>query len=310
MKKIIIEICNSIYDLHNFLKYSFDENKLRTKEEYIASLTKQYHTIEKALALPSPRIGFGEKKHKFLLNDLKNYIKIYGNDNISDAVISSFYAYINFNNLNNHSTPFIYELKNFINNHKNNKLGGIDANYFINENINEFEIFFKSRKSLRNFNGIDVPDELLYKAVDIAKYTPSVCNRQGWHIYNFKGDIVKKLLYLQSGNIGFTDEIKTLSIVTGETQYFSYKERNQISIDSGMFSMSYILALHSLGLGTCPLNMCISLKIENKIKALANIPKSSKIIMYIAVGYPEKNSSVAKSYRRNTNSFLTNNTLK
>ena len=110
--------------------------------------------------------------------------------------------------------------------------------------------------------------------------------------------------------MGFTDKIKTLSIVTGETQYFSYKERNQISIDSGMFSMSYILALHSLGLATCPLNMCVSLKIEKQIKAIANIPASSKIIMYIAIGYAEENSSVAKSYRRKTESFITNHKVK
>ena len=310
MRKKFIEICNSVYDLQNFLRYSFDENKLRTKEEYIASLTKQYHTIEKALALPSPRVGFGEKKLKFLLEDLKKYIKIHGNDDVSETVISSFYAYVNFNSVNNYSTPFINELEGFVRNYKNNYLGGIDDNYIIDRDINIFEEFFKSRRSVRNFNSNVVSDEVLYKAVDIAKYSPSVCNRQGWHVYNFKGDIVNKLLYLQSGNVGFTDKIKTLSIVTGETQYFSYKERNQISIDSGMFSMSYILALHSLGLATCPLNMCVSLKIEKQIKAIANIPASSKIIMYIAIGYAEENSSVAKSYRRKTESFITNHKVK
>ena len=119
MRKKFIEICNSVYDLQNFLRYSFDENKLRTKEEYIASLTKQYHTIEKALALPSPRVGFGEKKLKFLLEDLKKYIKIHGNDDVSETVISSFYAYVNFNSVNNYSTPFINELEGVVRNYKN-----------------------------------------------------------------------------------------------------------------------------------------------------------------------------------------------
>ena len=69
--------------------------------------------------------------------------------------------------------------------------------------------------------------------------------------------------------------------------------------------MSFLYALHSLGLGGCALNTCVSLKTEEKIKEKANIPKGEKLIMYIAVGYPKDDCFVAKSQRRESESFLT-----
>ena len=75
MKQIVIEFLNSLYDLKNFLRYSFKVEKLENKDHYVAFLTKQYHTVEKGFALPEPRLGFGNDKIIDLLNLTPIYIK-------------------------------------------------------------------------------------------------------------------------------------------------------------------------------------------------------------------------------------------
>jgi len=56
------EILNKGYDLKVFLTNSFSESNQKSKESYYAYLTKQYHIIEKGLALPNPRKNFGKSK--------------------------------------------------------------------------------------------------------------------------------------------------------------------------------------------------------------------------------------------------------
>lgn len=45
-----------------------------------------------------------------------------------------------------------------------------------------YENFIKSRHSIRHFGSEAVDVELLREAIQIAQYTPSACNRQGWVI--------------------------------------------------------------------------------------------------------------------------------
>lgn len=306
MKNIIVELLNSLYDLRLFIKYSFKETNLQSQNQYIAFLTKQYHIIEKGLALPKPRLGFGEKKIETLINVTLDYIKEYGEDNLTKNIVNVLNKYVEYNKKNNFQSSIIEEIEYFTTNKKSTiDTGGVKNNLTSNLNFTDFNDFVKSRSSIRNFEDKRVPEELILQAIDSAKYTPSVCNRQGWKLHTYEGEKATQLLKLQNGNRGFSENIPRLVIVTGDISYFSKNERNQVGIDGGMFSMSFLYSLHSLGLGGCALNTCVSLKTEEKIKSLANIHESEKLIMYIAVGYPKDDCFVAKSLRRENNSFLT-----
>lgn len=307
MKLKLIEIISAFFDCFYFFKYSFRSGELKNKSQYIAYLTKQQHIIEKGMTLPSPRVGFGEKKIKMLMNELSKYINKYGEDKLTQNIVSALKDYILFNSENNFASNFIEEISVFVNKKLVDETGGRKvANKISNKGYwNSFEEFFKGRKSIRNFEKSEINDSIILKAVDIAKYSPSVCNRQGWRVHLFKGDDIQKILKYQNGNTGFTDSIGSLAVVTGDISYYTTFERNQIGIDSGIFSMSFILALHSLGLGTCALNACSSFSTEKKVKEIASIPYNEKIIMYIAIGDIKNEYYVAKSERRETRSFIT-----
>lgn len=306
LRQKIIECINAGYDLRVFLKYSFKVGNLTRKNHFVAYLTKQYHTIEKGLALPHVRLGFGSKKIYDVINVASEYISRFGDDELIKNIISVLDKYVRYHNEKHFKSDLIEDIKVFIENRNSITATGGVRNYVESDlPPTAYEAFVKGRASVRNFKNTPVSQDKILKAIEIAKHTPSVCNRQGWklHIYN-KAD-VPRLLALQNGNRGFEKSIKTIAVVTGDVQFFSNNERNQVGIDSGMFAMSLILAFYSIGIGTCALNTCVSVRSEVRIKKAANIPEHEKVIMYMALGYPSEDCVVAKSLRRDNESFVT-----
>jgi len=307
MKIFLIEILNAYFDLFLFLKHSFKINKLKNKDQYVAYLTKQYHIIEKGLSLPSPRVGFGDSKIKELMVATIQYIEKFGEDKLTESIVSTLNDYITFNSEKDFTSSLIEDIRNFIKNKAFDNSGGrrkiLKKN--MKSSIFNYEDFFKSRASIRDFESTKINKDILIKAIDIAKYSPSVCNRQGWKVHIYDGEIIQDLLSLQYGAKGFSNSVNTLAIVTGDRNFFTSLERNQIGIDGGMFSMSLILALQSLELGTCPLNACFTFNNEKRVKKLSKIPENEKIIMFIAIGNLKDEFYVAKSERRSNETFIT-----
>lgn len=239
------------------------------------------------------------------------YISTYGENELTNAIASSLSQYLQFNRKNNFDLEkeLLLQITHFIGSNKNQSLNGgtIDLTQeeiFNSVNI-DFEYFFKNRFSIRDFEDTRVKEELIEKAVNIARKTPSVCNRQAWgaHLYSDKNQI-KSLLELQNGNRGFDDKIYSLLIVTSNIKSFTYYEGNQLFVDGGMFSMSLLLAIHAQGLGACALNTCRPYWHEKKIKTIGNIPPHERIIMMIAVGTIKKQFKVAISKRKALNQIL------
>jgi nitroreductase len=160
--------------------------------------------------------------------------------------------------------------------------------------------FLNSRHSIRHFDSHRVDQELIRQAVSMAITTPSVCNRQAWKARVFHDDSAKNaILAIQNGNRGFTELIDTVLIVTCDLDCFmSVAERNQPWIDGGMFSMTLLLALHSVGLGACCLNWCVEKDRDMQLRKLIRLPESEVVIMIIAVGHIPEKLMVARSARK------------
>lgn len=62
--------------------------------------------------------------------------------------------------------------------------------------------------------------------------------------------------------------------------------------DIGIFTGYLILAAHALGLGTCPIGLITAF--EDEIKEELNIPENKKIVIGIALGYPDLNAPINK----------------
>ena len=116
--------------------------------------------------------------------------------------------------------------------------------------------------------------------------------------------MIEKALSFQNGNRGFGYTISNLFIITGKLSHFSSKERHQVYIDCGLYSMSLILALHSHGVSTCALNMSDQFGRERIISKALGFSDDEVPIMMIAAGYASKDASSANSSRRYADEFI------
>lgn len=294
------ELVNKIYDLRIFYKYYFTEQKLKNKTNYQAFLTKQYHIIEKGLALPETRKAFGKPKIELLIIKSIEYKNKFGRDALISNIEATLSQYLDRNKeLKTEDSAFYNFISEFLTNSSAEKNGGVKR--ILSEDIKkiisiDYEGFVKSRTSVRNFSKEEVLDSEIIEAIDIARFTPSVCNRQSWKVHYFKEEATKKrLLKLQGGNGGFTDSINKLLIVTTDVSRFTKLESNQVFTDGGLFSMNLLLALHSLGIGSCCLNTCVPYSIEKEIKSIGKIPDSERLIMMIGIGKLKQDFEVAIS---------------
>jgi nitroreductase len=296
------EVFNKVYDLSIFLKNSFTENRFKNKENRQAFLTKQYHIIEKGLALPKPRPFFGKPKIIKLIAVAKDYKNDFGTDRIIKNIQDTLSVYLERNiGLVDNDRDFHELISNFISGNTSIQIGGVKKVEIIELDkaidIN-FDAFIKSRSSVRFFSEYDVDKKDLFKAIEMARYAPSVCNRQSWKVHHFVNrETMNTLLSLQNGNNGFTQSINQLLIVTGDTKKFTKLESNQVFVDGGLFAMSLLLALHSKKIASCCLNTCLPYIDEVAIKKIGVIPSSERLIMMIGIGNYKNTTEVAISDR-------------
>lgn len=170
-----------------------------------------------------------------------------------------------------------------------------------------FERLCQERRSVRGYKPDPVSQQLLERAIAMAQLSPSVCNRQGWHVHIYRErEQLKRLLHLQNGNGGFGHQLSTLLIITMDsTAFFDASERNQQFVDSGLFSMSLVLALQSLGLASCCLNWCVTPHHEDEAHRRGDIPTNQRIMMYLAVGHAADGAAAPRSPRRDLARILT-----
>lgn len=163
-----------------------------------------------------------------------------------------------------------------------------------------------SRSSIREFRTDCVPSaEDIESVVNVARWTPSVCNRQSWKVHYFTGTKVQELLAHQAGNRGFGHRTPVLLAITCDLRLFvGVIERNQAWIDGGMFSMSLLLALHAHGIGAVPLNWAVTNTRDRALRKVGSFPDFERIIMLVGCGFPHTDAMATRSQRRCVSSIF------
>lgn len=305
------EFVGLILNYIKFKKYAFKKNKIKSssKDNMEHYLIKQYHIIEKGLSLPDVRLGFGENKIKELLEASFIYVEKYGVSRVIGAISSTLNTYVEFNEARDFtiSSELIHKIRQFqllVHTEVDGGVKIINKNELINKRDDEKCGLIKTRHSIRVFAGPVTDIKRIKSAVTLGKMAPSVCNRQGWKAHYYNDKKVKEILLLQHGTTGFIDQINNLIIVTVDSNAFTSYEQNQQYIDGGLFSMNLMLGLHAENIAVCPLNACFPYVVENKIKKIADIPDSEKIVMFLALGEMEENFKVAVSARKDNKEIL------
>jgi len=296
------EALSVLHSLYLHLRFSFsDRSPGSDKEKLKYYLVKHCHIVEKGLALPQPRAGFGQPKITNLIKKAREYEASYGQDEITSMLRDMLQAYLSFHRETQEALPDGFEnlIRSFSAEAEPGKKGGLivrQKKQWQAYSLEKYQEFVACRHSVRDFDDTSVDDTRIQEIIEVSLNTPSVCNRQGWmvHYYNSKKEI-NDLLSYQNGNAGFSECIDKLLIVTGNIKAFTRHEHNQLFIDGGLLSMNIMLALHAAGLGSCPLNTCMPFNKESTLKNAAGIPKHEKLIMMIAIGSLKEKFSVAQS---------------
>lgn len=165
------------------------------------------------------------------------------------------------------------------------------------------------RRSVRWYLQKPVPRELIDKAVAIAALSPSACNRQPFEFRIFdEPEIVKKVASIPMGTQGFSHNFPVVVVVVGKLRaYFSERDRHVIYIDGSLASMSFMYALETLGLSSCPINWPDIAQKEREMAQLLKLEPDERPIMLISLGYPDPDGMVAYSQKKSLNQICSYN---
>lgn len=290
------------YDTYRFIRYSGVLRKHTFAPSRGAQITKYYHMVEKGLALPSPRPGFGEQALRDLCAQVNSAIQDGVCRNEVNLAIDAISGYNRFNEGNGVPvSPWIAQtLKNAGDRRPDQTGAPVKSAAAYPKDPDRGLEFIGSRVSVRHFSGAQVPEEVLLKAARAAQAAPCVCNRQASRIY-FLRDLEKKkaALSFQKGNRGFGDTAAVIAIITVDlAEMLEPTERYQHWIDGGLFAQNFLLGIHAQGYGACPLNWSSPISCDIGIRKLGYIPGSESIIMMVAVGGLVEDCKVARSERR------------
>jgi len=167
----------------------------------------------------------------------------------------------------------------------------------------EYDSFYKlcrQRRSVRWFLDKPVPRQLIDKAILAAIESPSACNRQPftYRIFDQK-DLVDKVSQFPMGTKGYAHNIQTFIVVVGHLDaYFDERDRHLIYIDGSLANMSLMLALETLGLGSCPINWPEIESREQLMEDFLQLNPWERPIMCLGIGYPDPEGMVAFSKKR------------
>jgi nitroreductase len=289
------------YDFRAFSAAAGGADNWRTPPVEHALLVKQYHRIEKGLALPDPRPGFGVQVLQEIMELVARLEQASGRFFHSLGARSTLQAYRD----NAVCTEDMARTIDAFN-------AGIDSASLPPAGITpvsladiradagiDFAAFARSRYSVRDYTGDPIPEEALREAVAIAMKSPRVCNRGTARCHAILDRAtMDKALSFQNGNIGFGDKAGAVLIITSDRRGFlDYSERNQCWIDGGLFAMTLCYALHAQGYGTCMLNWSVTADKDKALREAIPIPEHEAIITFMSVGVMKPEFRVATSPR-------------
>jgi nitroreductase len=286
----------------------------RTKDMLEARIMAHSHVIEKGLSLKDIKLNFGwdviqnlfllletyQRKYKqFCLNSLAY--------KVGEGVLAK---YIEFHQGQNQDVrELAFKLKRLSCNSLL-KPGGIkelNRDDILRAIKGDFLEFIKSRHSLRNFTNEPVDLERIKKAVEIAQYSPSACNRQSARVHIVcDPQLMKTVLRYQNGNAGFGHLASRLLVVTSNINAFEgVQERNLAFVDGGIYAMNLLYGLHFEGIGACCLGWLSDPKVDQLLGKILSLNAAERIIVVIAVGQMPEHFSVAESKRKSWENICT-----
>jgi len=155
-----------------------------------------------------------------------------------------------------------------------------------------------TRRSVRRYKPDPVPNELVNKLLDAARWAPTAGNLQPWVFYVIRDEQMKDAI-IATTFVGYDKEtgnpqrwIKTapVLILVGASTKQSKARYGQFGSDMGMILdigaciQNLLLAATTEGLGSC----WVAGFDAEELAKVANLPKEIQPISIVTIGYPHK----------------------
>lgn len=296
------------YEYWRFASNCARAHMSKKSEKLLTDLLMNSHALEKGLSIHDKKKGFGVTKFRTLVSGLQKFINKYGYSDKILIPLSVVNQYLIFQENDGYTDEIITKA-----NHDFDKLlaqihkskeellkGGffcLTKESMLSLKNSNFEDLCKGRYSFRHFSSEHVSDELITEALEIAKKSPSACNRQSYRIHVYDGKQKDEVLYAQGGANSFYKEASRAIIVTADMERYFLSEAHLGYVDGSLFAMSLIYAFTYLGVASIPLTICQPQKVLKKFATDFGIPANEYPVIIIAIGhYPDK-AEIAKSER-------------
>jgi nitroreductase len=302
--------CQSV--LKGRLKY---HQGVLEQHEVSALLRRNTHRLEKGLSMKPRREIFAED---YILETVETLRPYKDSSKVSDEtkwifdVLDNYFESVSSSPSIDKASKIYDELKDGLLYRSIQKIGPKKFIPYQRKNSEQSDIKFdsfiklcKQRRSVRWYEDKVVSDELIKNAISAATFAPSACNRQPFYYLLFKGPEAQKISSVAMGTAGYSHNINHVMIVIGRLDlYPSERDRHVIYIDAALSAMSFMFALETLELASCPINWP---DIEFKEKQLSNLlqlKNEERPIMMISFGYPDPNGSIPYSQKKSVEQIL------
>ncbi len=302
------------YSLERFAKYSASHIR-DTREKALTRLIMTYHIVEKGLTMPNRRLYFGQANILELINQIQRFKTSYGEGdsqvNHAIGVIKAYWElHKNVIDLKSEEHGHFWNtLKTFIAKHPDVPVSEqphvTREAFYANKNAS-FPQFASSRHTLRHYSTKPLAIERIAEAVQLARTTPSACNRQFCHVHCVSDrTLMQQILDIQGGNRGFGHLADKVLIVTADIQGLqNTAERDDLFTNGGMFLMNLCYSLYYHEIAHCILNWSRKPEEDMAMRKLLPIPPSESVIAILTCGETPKEFDVAASPRRPLNDIF------
>jgi len=143
----------------------------------------------------------------------------------------------------------------------------------------------RNRCAVRQFKSDLVPDDILKKILEAARWAPSPFNTQPWEFIIIKDKETLKAISKYARYAGYLEAapMAIAVVVAPVSGKFSWLENiGETKFAAAMAVQNMMLAAWALGIGTC----WVSIERE-KVGEILKVPKTHTVLAVVPIGYPE-----------------------
>jgi nitroreductase len=140
-----------------------------------------------------------------------------------------------------------------------------------------------TRRSIHKFKPNAVPQKLVDRIIEAARWAPSGGNAQPWKFIIIYDPVLREQLaqlFTWGKHLGSAP--LAIAVVVDP------KETNYVVEDGSVATHNILLASHGIGLGGCWIAINEN---EEAAKSLLGIPHDQKLVSLVAIGYPDEKPS-------------------